>query len=476
MRKSISILLTVLLVLSLAACGATNEGATVDDSSSTASTESQTPDKNNNSDADDDDESQGNYELREFKKGATIEETVLVDENGVKITATELTYGNYSAEVALLIENNSDKDLSFIANSIGYSCNSVNGYMVPEGYLNCDVAAGKKASDTISIGYDTLMLYGIFEIADIEIGFDISDDDYNHTYTGPITLRTSAADGYDYETPCYRESIASKESQAMYDYSVPYFSDDVVYEESGLVITSQAVMTNKDGDSILLLEIKNTTDAIVGASTTNIDINGLRVCDSTWSYDSINPGKTAIVDIDLSAVLEPEYLEVYGIKEVGHVDLDVNFKDTGSNEIVPAAHLSVTIPGADTSFSMAGAETYNENGIRIISKGIYADPSEYSDDLHILMIAENTSGKTLALYDVYDSLSINDYMATYSFSTTTIEDDSCAIIDILLWGYGLEDIKISDPSEIRTVSFSISIKDKNYKEIDEATITFDIEQ
>lgn len=98
---------------------------------------------------------------------------------------------------------------------------------------------------------------------------------------------------------------------------------------------------------ILLLEIKNTTDAIVGASTTNIDINGLRVCDSTWSYDSINPGKTAIVDIDLSAVLEPEYLEVYGIKEVGHVDLDVNFKDTGSNEIVPAAHLSVTIPGAD---------------------------------------------------------------------------------------------------------------------------------
>lgn len=182
------------------------------------------------------------------------------------------------------------------------------------------------------------------------------------------------------------------------------------------------------------------------------------------------------MDIDLSAVLEPEYLEVYGIKEVGHVDLDVNFKDTGSNEIVPAAHLSVTIPGADTSFSMAGAETYNENGIRIISKGIYADPSEYSDDLHILMIAENTSGKTLALYDVYDSLSINDYMATYSFSTTTIEDDSCAIIDILLWGYGLEDIKISDPSEIRTVSFSISIKDKNYKEIDEATITFDIEQ
>lgn len=113
--------------------------------------------------------------------------------------------------------------------------------MVSEGYLNCDVAAGKKANDSISIGYDTLMLYGIFEIADIEIGFDISDDDYNHTYTGPRTILTTAADGYDYDTPVYRENIASKESQAEYDYSVPYFSTDTVYEESGLVIASQAV-------------------------------------------------------------------------------------------------------------------------------------------------------------------------------------------------------------------------------------------
>lgn len=28
--------------------------------------------------------------------------------------------------------------------SLGYSCNSVNGYMVNDGYLNCDVANGKK--------------------------------------------------------------------------------------------------------------------------------------------------------------------------------------------------------------------------------------------------------------------------------------------------------------------------------------------
>lgn len=473
MKKAISILLALLLVISMTACGTSGNSTDNNDPSNT-SADSQPATDGTDADKDDDD-AQVSVTPREFNRGSTIEETVLVDEYDVKITATELTYGNYAAELTLVIENNSDKDLSFIANSVGYSCNSVNGYMVPEGYLNCDVAAGKKANDTISIGYDTLMLYGIFEIADIEIGFDISDDDYNHTYTGPRSIKTTAADSYNYETPCYRENIASKESQAEYDYSVPYFSADAVYEENGLVIASQAVMENKDGESILLLEIVNTTDEIVGVSTTNIDINGLRVCDSTWSYDSINPGKTAIVDIDLSSVLEPEYWEIFGIAEVGKVALKVSFKNGDSSEVATPAHISIDIPGADSSFSMEGTEIYNDNGIRIVSKGVFADPSEYSDDLHILLVAENTSGKTLALHDVYDSLSINDYMATYSFYTTTMEDGSCVMIDILLWGYGLEDINISEPSEVKAVEFSLSIKDQNYKEIDEATIAFTIE-
>jgi len=119
---------------------------------------------------------------------------------------------------------------------------------------------------------------------------------------------------------------------------------------------------------------------------------------------------------------------------------------------------------------MEETEIYNDNGIRIVSKGVFADPSEYSDDLHILLVAENTSGKTLALHDVYDSLSINDYMATYSFYTTTMEDGSYVMIDILLWGYGLDDINISEPSEVKTVEFSLSIKDQNYKEVDEVTV------
>ena len=116
-----------------------------------------------------------------------------------------------------------------------------------------------------------------------------------------------------------------------------------IYEESGLTIASQAVMENQDGESILLLEVVNNSDAVVGVSTTNIDINGLCVCDSTWFYDTINPGKTAIVDIDLSSVLEPEYWGVYGITEVGNVALKVSFKNEDNKEISSPTFLSINI-------------------------------------------------------------------------------------------------------------------------------------
>ena len=49
--------------------------------------------------------------LEPFNRNAALDETVLVDEGGIKITATGLTYTDYSAYLALTIENNSGKDL-----------------------------------------------------------------------------------------------------------------------------------------------------------------------------------------------------------------------------------------------------------------------------------------------------------------------------------------------------------------------------
>ena len=452
MKKILLTMMGMLLILSLAACGSTtDDGGTADGGDEDTT-----------------------YETREFKKDATIGETVIYDENGVKITATELTYHNSSAEVKLLIENNTTEDLTFISGSMGYSCNAVNGYMISDGYLNCDVTAGNKAEETVSFGYDDIMAYGIFEIADIQIGFDISGDSNKDVYTGPCSIVTSAAEGYDYEKLYYRESIASKEAQAQFGYSVPYFSDEAVYESNGLTIASQAVLTNNEDVTMLLLEVVNDTEQTVYTATTNIDVNGLRVYSSTWSYDTVNPGNTAIVAVALESVFEPEFFETYGIGEIGKIGRTMSFRDGDGKEFAEPANVTVEIPGADASLDKDGTEVYSANDVRIIAKGAYDDPSEYSDEMHILLLVENTSDQTVELRDVEDSLSVNGYMADYSLGTIAVESGICSMIDIVLWGSGLDDIHVSEASEVKTVEFGLTIRDANGGTIDEPTIKFDV--
>ena len=143
--KLLSALLTIVMLTTLTACGGSSTGQGSESGGSTPSNGQPAP---------------MDEILEAFGTTATLDETVMVDEGGVTITATGLTYTAYSADLELTIENNSGKNLSFVSGSLGYSCNSINGYMVEDGYLNCDVANGKKANESISFGYDALMLYG----------------------------------------------------------------------------------------------------------------------------------------------------------------------------------------------------------------------------------------------------------------------------------------------------------------------------
>ena len=117
MKKVLSILLAILIAMSFAACSVPED----DPTGTNGLTEPTVID-----------------DQKEFKHEATIAETVLLDKDGIRITATDLVYGSYAAELHLTFENNTGKDLTFVSNSIGYSCNSVNGYMVADGYI-CSV-------------------------------------------------------------------------------------------------------------------------------------------------------------------------------------------------------------------------------------------------------------------------------------------------------------------------------------------------
>lgn len=487
MKRIVSIMLMVCLMLSLVACGNNvpkTEGETVSSITQPVETEapvSESEEKEVSAvltevpeqpeEPGDTTESEDVADIVEevlekrgaFDTSATLEETVMYDANDVKITATGLTYNSWSAELELLIENNSEKDLSFISGSMGYCCNSVNGYMWSDSYMNCDVAAGKKANDSIRFDFDGLMLYGIDEIADIEIGFDISDDDYNDIYTGPCQVKTSAYEGHDYSADCYGDRINSRAAMHTYEYDMLHFARDVQYEDNGISLVSYGLMKNRDSETMLLLEVLNSSETQVQLSTSDIIINGLAVYSGTWSTDTINPGKRVIMDVNLSSALDAEYWEAYGLKEVGAIALNLSQKDMDWETVAEEKRVKMVMTGVDAAVDTTGTEIYNDNGLRIIAKTIMEDPSEYSEDIHILLMAENTSGSTLSVDDVYDSLSVNGFMSDYIFPRSEIMDGECAVMEIELYESALEENKITGVADIKEIEFSIEIKEGRNK-------------
>ena len=103
------------MLLSLVSCtgGTPSAGGQPDQSSQSPIEESAPPEENTPKPEETKQPSGGGDVPEMFPEQATIEETVLVDEKDAKITATKLTYPGSSAELSLIIENNSNEDLSF---------------------------------------------------------------------------------------------------------------------------------------------------------------------------------------------------------------------------------------------------------------------------------------------------------------------------------------------------------------------------
>lgn len=313
------------------------------------------------------------------------------------------------------------------------------------------------------------MLYGIDEIADLEIGFDMSDDNYNHTYSGPIQLKTSAYETHDYSTDHYQETITSGAAMSTYGYEMLHFSQDPLYDRNGVKLLSSGVMKNSDGSTALLLELQNTTDSMVYVSASDIAINGLTVEPSTWSNDAVNPGKCRIVDVQLSSVLDPETWDVYGIGEVGSVSVTLGQKNGEGREIAPKTPIEIVVPGANAGYDAAGIEVYNKDGLRIIAKAVMEDSADYSDEMYMYLLAENRSGKTLTIGDQYGSLSVNGYMTDYMGFSQELEDGESAVLSVWLWGDSLEKNQITSPEEIQEIEFTLEVKD-GYTTVDESKL------
>lgn len=275
MKKILSLIIAVALSVSLGACGRSSK-----DNSQEPSSISQNGAGSG--------EAQGAAPSQ--TQDVNISETVLIDEANVKVTAKGLdANGLFGPEVKLLIENNSEKDLTFQCRNA-----SVNGYMV-ETMMSTDVIQGKKANDSLVFMKTDLEASGIKTIADMEFSFHIFTTEGWEDYldTQFIQLKTSAAETYEY---------------AFDD------SGNVAYDGDGIKIVTKGLSKDQSifGPSIVIY-IENNSGQDITVQARDASINGFMV-DAIFS-SNVLIGKHAVDTITfLSSELEEN--EITSIDEV----------------------------------------------------------------------------------------------------------------------------------------------------------------
>lgn len=220
-----------------------------------------------------------------------IEEQVILDMNGVKVTAKEyVSDGFWGDGIKVLVENDS-------AQNVGVGCDAliVNNYMISD-LFSCSVAPGKKANDTIYISSSALKNAGIENIGQIELYLHLFDGDTYMTIADApcATIKTSFYDKMD---------------------TVPNDAGKVLFENGGIKIVGKYVSDDTIFGKAIVLYIENNSGENVTVQCEDMSINGFMM--SPLFSSTVYNGKMAISDITL---LSSE-LEENDITDVDEVEL-----------------------------------------------------------------------------------------------------------------------------------------------------------
>ena len=233
----------------------------------------------------------------------TIEEQVLIDTNGIKITAKEyLTDKIWGDGIKLLIENSSDTDYT-----VGCDALIVNDYMITD-LFSSKVAAGKNANETMYLSSTGLKAAGIESVGKVEMYFHASDAEYNMVFKNEYAeIHTSEYDNMD---------------------TTPNDAGTELYSADGIRIVGKTVDENSFWGSAILLYVENNSGKSVGITVDDMSINGYMITPyfSTTVYD----GKKALEDITIMS----NQLEENGIESIDNVELKFHIYNSDTYETI----------------------------------------------------------------------------------------------------------------------------------------------
>lgn len=230
----------------------------------------------------------------------TIEEQLLIEQDGIKITATEYVKDSIWGDgIKLLLENNSDKTVM-----VGCNALIVNNYMITDLFAS-EVAAGKKANETMYLSSSALNAAGIDVVGQVEV--------YFHVY-----------DSSSYDTIFDSECITIRTSEYANMDITPDDAGAELYNAGGIRIVGKTVDEDSFWGTAIVLYCENTSGKNVGISVEEMSINGFMMNPlfSTTIYD----GKMSIDDITIFS----SDLEENGIESIEEVELKFHIYDADS--------------------------------------------------------------------------------------------------------------------------------------------------
>jgi len=234
---------------------------------------------------------------------ATIEETVLVDQDGIKITATEYDADSiWGDSISLLIENNTDTDYT-----IGCDALIVNNFMITDLFV-ATVAAGKSANESMYLSSSELEAAGIDNVGQIEMYFHAYDDGYDNLFSDVYSV---------VKTSLYSSMDTSSD-----------ITGTELYNANGIRIIGMAVDEDSFWGMSIVLYCENTSDKNVTISVDDLSVNGFMMDD--YFSSTIYANKKAVDDITLFS----SDLEDNGIESIETVELKFKIYDADSYETI----------------------------------------------------------------------------------------------------------------------------------------------
>ena len=297
--------------------GSTSSGGSAVEESNGSANESDGSADGAGGSVDESDSSVDNGGAQSVVSDATIEETVVLDQDDIKITATELDVnGDMGPELKLAIENNSSKYVSISAQN-----SSINGYMI-DGFIYTELSAGKKANSSMVFDTKSLEASGIKDIASIEFSIVATDLEAFDTLfqSDRIALTTSVGSGYE---------------QAYDD------SGEIIFDENGIKIVYQKFVADdaQSYSSYAVLYAENNSDKDINIYSESASVNESMV-DGYLTSASIMAGKKSVMRFSFRT----EDLAENGIEGVERIETTFVISDINSYEQItktPAISIDV---------------------------------------------------------------------------------------------------------------------------------------